>query len=204
MDVKANHSIMATNVIAGYTEDSELVKACLDGNDSAWRALVNRYSRLVYSIPRSYRLSIEDSEDIFQNVFTNVARHLPSLRDQKLLAAWLITITQRECQRMFKSHSARLVELSEFTVGKSTEDSGSPLIDQAETWERQHLVRQALLQLDPKCRELVTSLFIDPQNPSYQQIASSLNIPLGSIGPSRARCLKRLEAILIAMGVRFD
>lgn len=199
MDVKANDSGMATAVIAGYNEDSELVQACLDGNESAWRILVNRYARLVYSIPRRYHLSMEDCDDIFQNVFTIVAKQLSSLRDQKLIAAWLITITQRECQRLFESHSIPSVELRE-----STKDSSIPLADQVEIWECQHLVRQALLELDSKCRDLITSLFIDPQNPSYHQIATSLNIPLGSIGPARARCLKKLEAILVAMGVRFE
>lgn len=190
---------MATNVIKNYVEDSELVKACLDGNDSAWRTLVNRYARLVYSIPRRYGLSTQDSDDVFQNVFTIVARRLGSLRDEKLLAAWLITITQRECQRLFKSHSIPLDELQE-----STKDPSMSLTDQAEAWERQHLVRQALLQLEPICRNLITSLFLDSQNPSYRQIGSSLNLPPGSIGPTRARCLKKLEAILVAMGVRFD
>ena len=80
---------------AVYRSDSCLIQACLDGEDAAWRELVDRYGRLVYSVALRYGLSAVDVDDVFQNVFTIVFNQLAQLRNQKLLAAWLITITWR-------------------------------------------------------------------------------------------------------------
>jgi RNA polymerase sigma factor (sigma-70 family) len=171
---------------------------CLSGDQAAWKALVNRYARLVYSIPQRYGFPAQDADDIFQNVFTIAYQQLASLRDQKLLAAWLITITRRQCQRMYKSTRAT-VELPESLTDPSTSTSQDMMI-----WEIEHLVHDAILQLDPQSQKLVQSLFLDPQSPSYAEIAASLNIPVGSIGPYRARCLKKLATILEAMDVELD
>ena len=77
--------------------DAELIDACLGGDQQAWHELVTRFSRLVYSIPRRKGFSADDSDDVFQNVFTIVYRQLPNLRQYQSLPAWLITITQRHC-----------------------------------------------------------------------------------------------------------
>ncbi len=197
-DGKTSDAIATADVLADYDQDPVLVQACLEGDRSAWYALVNRYARLVYSIPRRYGFSTQDADDIFQSVFTIVFKQLSHLRNQKLLAAWLITITQRQCQRVYKSTRATL-EVPETLADPRTLDA-----DEAKTWELQHLVHEAVLQLGPECQKLVTSLFLDPQSPSYEEIAASLHIPVGSIGPKRARCLKKLEMILEAMDVHLD
>jgi RNA polymerase sigma factor (sigma-70 family) len=186
---------MSEDPLPAYRHDPELIDACLSGDRNAWNELINRYARLVYSIPRRYGFSSQDTEDIFQNVFTIVFQRLDSLRNRKLLAAWLITITQHECQRVFRS-KRETQELDE-----SAADTTPLTAHQIELWERQHLVRQAIEQLDPECRQLITALFLDPQNPSYQDVATMLNLPVGSIGPNRARCFKKLEAILAKMGL---
>ncbi len=196
VDGKSDDAEVTADVLAGYRHDPLLVQACLSGDQSAWNSLVDRYARLVYSIPLRYGFSAQDADDVFQNVFTIVYRQLSHLRDQKLLAAWLITITRRECHRMYRSKHA-VVEAPEPMA-----DVWASTNDDAKTWELQHLVREAILQLGPECQKLVTSLFIDPQSPSYEEIAASLNIRVGSIGPKRARCLKKLELILKEMDVQ--
>ncbi len=177
-----------------YVEDSDLIQACLNGDESAWKELVERYARLVYSIPYRWGLSPSDADDVFQNVFTIVYRRLGSLRDQSLLAAWLIRITYHECQRLRKS-APNEAELSE-----SLPDLGTAPEDQVEIMERQHLVRMALKQLEPRCRELLMALFLESAAPSYEELARRLDIPVGSIGPTRARCFKKLESELLGMG----
>ncbi len=174
--------------------DAELIQACLDGDQTAWQELVLRYGRLVYSIPRRYGLSDSDADDVFQNVFTIVFRRLATLRDQARLTAWLITVTHREALRLSK----RLPPASE--LDESAEDGAAPPLDQVQNWERQHIVHQALDQLGSPCRELLTALFLDPDDNSYDKIASRLGIPIGGVGPTRARCFKKLEAILIRLG----
>ena len=178
----------------GYRSDPQLVQACLNGDQAAWKDLVSRYGRLVYSIPRRYGLSATDADDVFQNVFTIVFRRLGTLRNETRLAAWLITVTHRESMRLNR-HLPDAAELDE-----STEDGHAPPLDQVQTWERQHFVRQALDRIGSPCRELLTALFLDSESSSYEKIAARLGIAIGGIGPTRARCFKKLEAILVALG----
>jgi RNA polymerase sigma factor (sigma-70 family) len=181
-----------------YRSDSVLIQACLSGNEIAWKELVQRYSRLVYSVALRDGLSATDADDVFQNVFIIAFRHLRSLRDHKLLAAWLIRITHRECLR-FRKQESGAEEISDDLA-----DSATLPDDKVATWEFQHHVHLALAQMDALCRQLMKALFLDPHQPSYQEIARRLQIPVGSIGPTRARCFKKLEAVLVAMGIELD
>ncbi len=183
---------------SSYPSDPELVRACLDGEEAAWKELVERYSRLVYSIPLRYGLSPADADDVFQNVFLIVHRRLHTLKQQDLLAPWLITVTHREAKRLGK----KLPTLAE--LDETLSDGADPPQDQVERWERQHLVRQALAQMEPRCREILTTLFLDSDLTSYERLAARLGITVGSIGPTRARCFKKLQAILVAMGLDSD
>ena len=175
--------------------DHILVQNCLAGDQAAWKELVDRYGRLVYSIPRKYGLSAADADDVVQNVYSIAWQRLSSLRNEKTLAAWLITVTCRESWRLGKAREVTEELLDSFS------DNGMPPHEQMLLWEKQHLVRQALEQLEEPCRSLLTALFLDPTEPSYQEVATQLGIPLGSIGPTRARCFKKLEAILVDMNV---
>lgn len=183
---------------SSYQGDPELVRACLDGEEAAWKELVARYSRLVYSIPLRYGLSSIDADDVFQNVFLIVHRRLHTLKHKDLLASWLITITHREANRL----GQKLPSFAE--LDDSLSDGADPPQDLVERWERQHLVHQALAQMEPRCRDILTTLFLDSTPTSYQALAARLGITAGSIGPTRARCFKKLQAILLAMGIEFD
>jgi RNA polymerase sigma factor (sigma-70 family) len=177
-----------------HAKDPDLIQACLNGDESAWKELVERYARLVYSIPYRWGFSSADADDVFQNVFTIVYRRLESLRDQNVLAAWLIRITKHECQRL------RRRSPNEIEPPESLTDSAASLDDDVEILERQHLIRAALKQLEPRCRELLTALFLESATPNYAELSARLDIPIGSIGPTRARCFKKLEDRLVEMG----
>ncbi len=178
--------------------DPELVQACLRGDEPAWKELVERYSRLVYSIALRCGLTAADADDVFQNVFVIVHRRLNTLKDQQLLAPWLITVTLREAKRMMR-HLPHHSELDD-----SAPNGAEPPIDQVHRWEQQHLVRQALGQMDPRCREILTTLFLDATPASYQELAARIGVTSGSIGPTRARCIKKLEALLLSLGIDLD
>ncbi len=177
--------------------NAELVQACLDGDETAWKELVERYGRLVYSIPRRYGLSAADADDVFQNVFTIVLRSLHSLRNQTCISAWLITITHRETRRLAKSAPIN-AELDEMIA-----DDSSPAADQVQRIELQREVRQALAEMESPCKDLLSSLLMDDA-PSYQELAKKLGMAVGSIGPTRARCFKKLEAILVKRGIEIQ
>ena len=179
-----------------YRDDSKLVQACLSKDESAWKELVQRYAGLVYSIALRYRMS-DSADDIVQIVFTIVFRNLKNLRDQKLLVPWLIPITHHECRR-FLDRSPYHEELPE-----SLPNSDPSAQEEVEIWEKRYLVRLAISQLEPRCKELVRTLFLELSPLSYKDVAARLDIPIGSIGPFRSRCLEKLEEILIEMDFDF-
>lgn len=179
-----------------HRSDPALVQACIDGDEHAWNKLVAQYGRLVYSIPLRCGLSSGDADDVFQNVWSIALHQLPRLRDQTRLSSWLITTTYRECWRLRKQTVPSLDD--------NIVDASAPPIEDVLRWEREHQVREALSRLDDRCRILLSALFLEHDQPSYEMIAVGLGVPMGSIGPTRARCFKKLEAVLIKMGFDAD
>ena len=181
-------------------DDRTLVAACLEGDHSAWEALIARYQRLIYSIPIKARLSQDDAADIFQSVCLKLYEKLTTIRDSEKISSWLITTTSRECWRL----SGR--NRRESIPGGGAEDDDSflkeipaagPLADeQRETLEQQQQVRQAVEALPDRCRELITMLFYRKDELSYVDIAGRMKMPVPSVGPTRARCLEKLRKLL--------
>lgn len=178
-----------------YPDDTKLVQACLTGRQEAWNTLVERYSRLVYSIPRRYGLSEADAEDVAQSVFLTLYNHLANLRDQRRLASWLITTAHRETWRIGRKRGKYP------SLDEQIHDVAAPDDDQIETWERQHLLHEGLKILGGSCEKLLRVLFLEKEELSYEQIAERLGMRVGSIGPTRARCFKKLAAILRKLGL---
>lgn len=176
-----------------YRSDPALIQACLAGDEASWKELVDRYGRLVYSIPRHYGLDESDAEDVFQNVFAIVLNKLGTLHDPTRLSAWLITITHRQTQRLAKHIR------SEKSIDEETALADDPSLEEIHRWEQRQLLHQALSQLDPRCQQILTAL-LQESGPNYAELARRLGIAVGSIGPARARCFKKLEAILITLG----
>ncbi len=178
--------------------DPVLIRRCLAGESRAWETMVDRYKRLVYSIPRRYGMDDADAEDVFQNVFAILLRHLDQLQDQTKLSAWLITTAHRECWRLGR-RKPKDEPLEERDIRADAPPDA--LIDR---WERQHIVRTALEQLGDPCKSLLEALFLNTSQPGYEAIARSLNMKIGSIGPTRARCFRKMQTILDEMGYTPD
>ncbi|MCC6970261.1 MAG: sigma-70 family RNA polymerase sigma factor [Phycisphaerales bacterium] len=177
-----------------HQDDGALIERCLQRDQAAWRELVEKYKRLVYSIPRGYRLPESACDDIFQSVFSLLFQNLSGLRDTRTLAKWLMTTTQRECWRAARSNSKAT---SRRTHGPpSSPAPNEPAPDELERWERRIAVQSALTKLGGPCERLLRALFTNTDQTSYAEISSSLGIPTGSIGPTRARCLAKLGALL--------
>ena len=180
-----------------HLSDPLLVRACLAGDDGAWEELVDRYGRLVYTVPRRLGLSEVDAEDVFQNVFVTLLRSLGSLRDQTRLSAWLITTTRRESWKIGRAGARR----GEDELDDALPAADPAVLDEVLRWEREEGVRQAMRRLDDRCRALLTALFLEPETPNYEAISARLGLPVGSIGPTRARCFKKLDVILRELGI---
>jgi RNA polymerase sigma factor (sigma-70 family) len=186
--------------------DTELIAACLGGEAAAWDALIARYEALIFSLPVRMGLSQADAEDIFQNVCVLLLHHLAELRDTERLAGWLVSTTRREVWRVQKRRSTqntREVSDQEWLLegAESVTDPSQPLPEATLlALTDQQLVREAMIQLPDRCRLLLTLLYCEDPPAAYTDVAQELNIPLGSIGPTRARCLQRLQKRLDELG----
>ncbi len=156
---------------------------------------MDRYERLVYSIPLSYGLSREDAADVAQITFTILVQSVHSLDDNSRLGSWLATVARRHTWRMLEGNRreapVRGEDLAERTA-RLAKDESNPL----ERWETVEWLEDSLAGLGGRCKDLLFSLYFDPNEPSYDQISKRLGMPVGSIGPTRARCLGRLRNLL--------
>lgn len=178
-------------------DDRQLIAACRDGTAGAWDALVARYERLVYTVPLRYGLTQAEADDVFQSVWLALLRHLPTLKQPDRVSAWLVTTARRESwDRRRGSEHERTYAVD---PGDMPEDRWLEVAEPEEIvsrHERHRHVRVALQQLQERCRRLLHFLYNDPDEPSYADVAARLDIPVGSIGPTRARCLKKLRRLL--------
>lgn len=140
-------------------------------------------------------MSPQDSDDVFQIVFTQVYRSLGLLDHPEAFGGWVSTIARRESWR-FKRRMEPLAESTEATI----EGSSMSADESIETTEQRFLVERGLEQLDDRCRRLLTLLFFSDPAPSYDEIGDRLGMSVGSIGPTRGRCLEKLRRILGRMG----
>jgi RNA polymerase sigma factor (sigma-70 family) len=179
--------------------DLQLVLACRRGDQLAWERLIRRYQRLTYAIPLRAGLNEDQAAEIFQDVFTTLFQKLNAIEQPEKLHAWLVTITRRKTLHAISKAKVRQqsdVNADEQAQPATLRDE-MPLPDeQLLILEQQHRIRTALSSLDERCRTLLKMLFYFAVPASYAEIATSLGVPEGSIGPMRARCLAKLLRML--------
>ena len=169
-----------------------LITRAQAGDQQAWNALVERYAPLVWSICRRCQVGGADASDAGQNVWLHLVDQLGTIRDPAALPGWLATTTRRECHRVLRarrSHAAVLVPDAENIPGQQTDLAEQQLLAAA---ERHAALREAFTDLPASCRQLIAMLIDDPPVP-YAKISTELGIPIGSIGPTRRRCLDKLH-----------
>jgi len=180
--------------------DLELVVACRRGDQLAWERLIQRYQRLIYTIPRRAGLDDDQSAEVFQEVFTALFQKLNDIEEPEKLQAWLVTTARRKTWRTICKERAWQPADTTNADGLETANAipdDAPLPDeQLMILEQQHQVRVGLESLDERCRKLLEMLFYVTEPPSYAEIALMLGTSEGSIGPTRARCLGKLVRIL--------
>jgi len=178
--------------------DDELVRQCLAGEDLAWAALIDKYKRLVYSIPSKYQLPPEDAADVFQHVWADLYRDLGRIEKIEALRAWLITATARRCL-LQKKRRQKMLQMSGVDPNMADEKP-DPAAVHAEA-EREQKIRDAIQFLPPRCRQMVSMLFFEQPPRPYSEVAATLGLAEGSIGFIRGRCLKKLKALLQEMDI---
>ncbi|MFB6846384.1 RNA polymerase sigma factor [Streptomyces sp. NPDC056373] len=186
------------------TDAGALVRAAADGDAAAWKALVEGLSPLVWSVVRAHRLSDADAHEVYQTAWFRFAQHLGRIREPDKAGAWLASTARHECLKVIRS--ARRLTLTDDPrlLDRASED-GTPeqsLLDSEEAAAQSERVRrlwQEFEELGERCRQLLRVLMATPP-PSYHDVSAALGIAVGSIGPLRQRCLRRLRARLEARG----
>ncbi len=158
------------------------------------------FAGLVNSVARRAGLSVPDAEDCAQQIWLALYRRRESIRDPQSLPAWLIQTTHRQAVHMARRKSHR-AESSESDGGI---DSRSLPDEIAQQLENQSLLENGMEQLDDRCRQLLTALFLEGDDVSYSRLASVMGLKPNSVGSMRTRCLKKLENILRKMGYTGD
>ena len=183
--------------------DEALVLACRRGDATAWEALVERYYRLVYTIPRRAGLDREQAADVCQRTFATLFEKIEQIEQPARVGAWLATAAKREAWRISRreySAGANAVPVVESQSAEEAVADGLLPEEELVRLEEQHTVRLAMRQLDERCRQLLTLLFYRPDVPAYIEIATALGVSEGSIGPTRARCLQKMRRSLDLLG----
>ena len=181
-----------------------LVQTAVDGDAAAWKALVEGLSPLVWSVVRAHRLSDADGHEVYQTVWFRFAQHLGRIREPDKAGSWLASTARNECLKVIRGLTRLLPTddpqvLDRVSEDRTPEQSLIDAEDRADEAERIRLLWQEFEELGDRCRQLLRVLMASPP-PSYVEVSVALGIAVGSIGPLRQRCLRRLRARLDARG----
>jgi len=176
---------------------AELVRLATEGDRSAWEKLVDQYSRLIWAMTRDFRLPESDAADVVQVTWLRLLEHIDRIEHPAKIGSWLATTARHECLRHVAARSrVMLVNDDEATFGATV--SHQPEVDEHMlAAESAQAVRDALSLLPWRWQRLLELLMADPPT-SYTEISSELGLPIGSIGPTRRRCLERMRVLLQA------
>ncbi|MFD9094772.1 RNA polymerase sigma factor [Streptomyces collinus] len=186
------------------TEVGALVRSAVDGDAAAWKALVEGMSPLVWSVVRAHRLSDADGHEVYQTVWFRFAQHLGRLREPDKAGAWLASTARHECLKVLKGLTRLTLTDDPLVLDRASEERTpeQSLIEAEEEADQAERVRrlwQEFEELGERCRQLLRVLIASPP-PSYLEVSAALGIAVGSIGPLRQRCLRRLRARMDARG----
>jgi RNA polymerase sigma factor (sigma-70 family) len=182
----------------GERTTGDLVRDAASGDKSAWDELVERYSGLVWAVARGHRLAHADAADVFQTTWLRLVEHLARLREPEHLGGWLSSTARHEALRMLRLRRRELPE-EDMALGREAVDPEGSWAADPEVALLAHEDRVALVaafgRLPGRCQSLLRLLAAD-QPLSYSEVSSTLDMPIGSIGPTRGRCLEHLRRLL--------
>jgi RNA polymerase sigma factor (sigma-70 family) len=170
-----------------------LVEAAAAGDPQAWEGLVQQFAALVWSVARAHGLNEADAADVSQTAWLRLVEQLHRIRDPERVGAWLASTTRHEALRTLRLAGRQLPVGDEAALEPADAAVPGPEA-QLLTSERSELLWRSFSALPPRCQQLLRVLMSDPP-PSYQEAAAALDMPIGSIGPTRGRCLEHLRRL---------
>jgi RNA polymerase sigma factor (sigma-70 family) len=182
---------------SAVSDVGQLVRAAAGGDQAAWNRLVERFNGLVWSVVRAHRLAGADASDVVQTTWLRLVENLDRLQDPERVGAWLATTARRECLRTLRLSARHVPTETDLLPDPGTD---TPLDATLLANERDRALWTAFGGLSERCQMLLRILVADPP-PSYEEVGEVLDMPIGSIGPTRQRCLERLRGLAETAGV---
>jgi RNA polymerase sigma factor (sigma-70 family) len=172
------------------------VRRAATGDLQAWNRLVGQYSRLIWSITASFKLGESDAADVVQTTWMRLIEHIDRIEQPAKIGSWLASTARNECLRHVAARK-RIVLVDEDIEFDGADQHGPEIDEGLLAQERAQDVRDAMSRLPPQWQRLMELLMSDPPV-SYAEISDQLGLPIGSIGPTRGRCLAKLRVLLEA------
>lgn len=181
----------------GTLDVAELVRRAAAGDRQAWERLVDQFSRLLWAMTRDFRLAESDAADVVQVTWLRLLEHIDRIEYPERIASWLATTARHECLRHLAAGKRVIVVQDDHDAFTEVVGHQPEVDERLLAEERAHAVRAALSTLPSRSQQLLELLMADPPV-SYTEISDQLGLPIGSIGPTRGRCLERLRLVLQA------
>jgi RNA polymerase sigma factor (sigma-70 family) len=187
----------------GHTDLATLLRAASEGDQEAWNAITDRFTSLLWSVARSYRLGSDDAEDVVQNTWLRLLENLTRIDNPEALPGWLATTARREALGILRRRGRTVLTRDE-DLGVDLADPASTELDSALLEdERDVELWASFAKLPERCQQLLRVLMACDR-PVYAEVSAAFDMPIGSIGPTRMRCLKRLRKLVAESGYQFD
>ena len=175
-----------------FSATASLLARAAQGDQRAWDTLVDQHTTLLYAVARSFRLDAADAGDVVQTTWLRLVEHLDRIEDPTRLVGWLVTTARREALRVLRRGGRERPAVEDSVLDRA--DDAEPVDAALLTDERNRALWTAYRQLSERCRQLLRVAVWEPR--AYDEISVALGMPVGSIGPTRRRCLTRLRALL--------
>jgi RNA polymerase sigma factor (sigma-70 family) len=182
-------------VVTPDRSDRQLVEACLKGDAGSWETLLERYKRLIYSVPVRFGFDHDDRHEIFQNVCLEILKNMPSIRDAGKLRSWILTIAIRESNDLLRRKYVERDKIGAVLEKPRTERTVDTLNIYLAA-EKEAILREAVAEMPSRCRALIEMLFFSEPPVDYGKAAEAVGLSKDSIGSIRLRCLDQLKRIL--------
>jgi RNA polymerase sigma factor (sigma-70 family) len=187
----------------GHTDLATLLRAASEGDQEAWNAITDRFTSLLWSVARSYRLGSDDAEDVVQNTWLRLLENLTRIDNPEALPGWLATTARREALGILRRRGRTVLTRDE-DLGVDLADPTSTELDSALLEdERDVELWASFAKLPERCQQLLRVLMACDR-PVYAEVSAAFDMPIGSIGPTRMRCLERLRKLVAESGYQFD
>ncbi len=180
-------------------ENLALVAKMRSDDPAAWAAVTDRYTNLLWYIARGMRLNEEDAADAIQTTWLRLVERIDTVRQPESIGSWLATTMRRECLAALRRRSRVAV----MEAWEDVPDKADPLDNALLRTEQDSALWRSFRSLKPRCQTLLRVLMAEPP-PSYTEVAAALDMPVGSVGPTRKRCLAALRGIMAAGPYPFD